>query len=230
MVATADEQIPVLDALGTPHGKILLAAEQGRFDRADDAGGNAVLQFENLGEWAVLVPGPGHLVAVAVDQFDTNTDVSAHPADLAADKVADGQVSARPCSRGVLGIISERRLARRDAQQARPGQADDDVLGHAFGEIGLVLIAWRMAKGQDRNARALKTVGGLERDRRGELEGRRICLWRVATFEHRPQRAEQRAELGRILVAIPVDGESYGKSKAVLEYTLATTAFATDAK
>lgn len=31
-----------------------------------------------------------------------------------------------------------------------------------------------------------------------------------------------------VIVAIPVDGESYGKSKAVLEYTLATTAFATD--
>ncbi len=31
-----------------------------------------------------------------------------------------------------------------------------------------------------------------------------------------------------VIVAIPVDGESYGKSTAVLEYTLATTAFPTD--
>ena len=28
-----------------------------------------------------------------------------------------------------------------------------------------------------------------------------------------------------VIVAIPVDGESYGKTKAVLEYTLQTTAF-----
>ena len=30
-----------------------------------------------------------------------------------------------------------------------------------------------------------------------------------------------------VIVAIPVDGESYGKSTATLEYTLATTAFDT---
>ncbi|MNF62334.1 hypothetical protein D3C84_440130 [compost metagenome] len=132
-----------------------------RRDRADDAFGDLILQFEDVVEHSFEAFRPDMRAGRRVYELPGDAHLVAGFAHATFQHVAHAELLADFLDVHRPALVGEARIARDDEQPADTRQGGDDVLHHAVGEIFLLRIAAQVLEGQDGD-------GGLVRkDERG---------------------------------------------------------------
>ena len=160
----ADDKVPGVDVLGR------LAANPRRFrhqdlreDRPDHVVGDVVLQFENVGQLAIIAFRPQMGAARGVDQLTGHPNGVGGLAHAAFENVADPELSGHIAHVDRLALVGKGGVARDHEEPWLMRQAGDDVFGEPVGEILLIGVAAHVLERQHRD-RGL--VGQGERRRR----------------------------------------------------------------
>jgi hypothetical protein len=135
-------------------------------DRAGDRRDDFVLQFEQIGQIAVVSLGHDVMVGVGPDQLGGNPHPTARFAHAAFDDVAHAQFLADLFYIDCLALVVERRVAGDDREGAPAGQHRDDVLGDSIGEEFLLRVAAEIGERQHRDGAAVVEARGARHDSR----------------------------------------------------------------
>ena len=119
-------------------GALDLGVQQARLDRADDAQGDLVLQFEDVVERAIIALGPDMRAARRRDQLRGDPHAVAGLAQAAFEDIAHAELAADLLQVDGPALVSEGRVAGDDMEPLKPRQAGDDVLDDAVDEIFLL--------------------------------------------------------------------------------------------
>ena len=157
--------------------------QQARLDRADDAAGDLILDCKDVAEFAVVLLGPMMSAGHRVDQLGADAQPLAGPAHAAFEHIANAELACDLPDIDGAALVDKGRVARDDEQPPDAGQAGDQVLGYAVGEIVLIGIAAHVVKRQHRNGRTIRQrqraaftgfrAQGRDRRRRSQSPARR---------------------------------------------------------
>ena len=122
---------PAFDALD-------LGRPEARFDRADRAEGDLVLEREDVVERAVVAFPPDMHAGLGFDQLRGDADPFACLAHRPSEHIERAQLAADSLHIDSLALRGEARIAGDHEEPADAAQAGDDVLDHPVGEIFLL--------------------------------------------------------------------------------------------
>ena len=115
-----------------------------------------VLDFEDIGEFAVVALGPEMPATRSIDQLSGDANPVAGLADAAFEREADAEFPAYLGNVERLALVDEGRVARDDEQSGHLRQIRDDVLADAIAEILLLRIPAHIVEGEDDDRRLVR--------------------------------------------------------------------------
>ena len=168
------ELVGILAVLRPLGDALALEFEEFRLDRAGDRADDLVLQFEQIGQVAIVPLGHDVVVGVGPDQLRRDPHPMPRFAHAAFEHIAHAQLLADLLDVDGLALVGEGRVAGDHREGAPAGEQRDDVLGDAVGEKFLLRIVAEIGERQYRdraviieNRRARRTAAapGLPADR-----------------------------------------------------------------
>ena len=130
---------------------LALEFEEFGLDRAGDRPDDLVLQFEQVGQVAVVPLGHDVVVGVGADQLRGDPHPMPRFAYAALEHVAGAQLLADLLDVDSLALVGEGRVAGDHREGAPAGEQRDDVLGDAVGEEFLLGIVAEIGERQYRD-------------------------------------------------------------------------------
>src|SRR6266849_3454489 len=133
-----------------------LRCKQTRLDSRDDAGGDFILDGEDIAQFAVIALRPMMTAGYRIDQLRADAYPGAGAAYAAFEHVAHAKLARNLFHVDRAVLVDECRVAGDDKQPANAGQSGNQILGNAIGKVLLIGIAAHIGEWQYRNGR---TVG-----------------------------------------------------------------------
>ena len=144
-----------------------------RLDRAYDLCRHLILQIEYVLDSTFEVFGPDMRRRCGVDELSGDADARSRLAHAAFQHKANAKFAADLSHIDGAALVGKGRVARDDVHVPVVGQARDDVLNHAVGEIVLIAVSTHVLKRQDCDR---QPVGKREFGRLRGRHGRRFGL------------------------------------------------------
>src|SRR6516225_10377767 len=160
----ADQALPGVELFGW----LALAAEvlgrvEFRLDRRYHPLGDFVLEYEDVGELAVVALGPNVGSGRGLDQLRGNAQTVAGSTHATFEDIVHAELTADLLYVDRTALVGEAAVARDDKEPPDLRQRGDDVLGHAVREKLLFRVAAHVLERQHRDRRLVGQRQGRER-------------------------------------------------------------------
>ena len=193
----AQEIIVGVEALGgLALGAFDLGLLQLRRDRADHAGGDLILQIEDVRQSAIEVIGPQMRAGRSVDQLGGDAHPLRRLADSALDHVTHAKFPAHLLHIRGPSLVREARIAGDHEQPANVTERSDDVLDDAVCEVFLLRVVAHVLEGQNgdrrlvRKRRAGRTADEADEAVAAARHGNQVALPALVLVERLSQRRD----------------------------------------
>jgi hypothetical protein len=128
----------------------------GRLNRSHDAGGDLVLEIEQLLGNAIVVLGPEMVPIGRIDQLGRDAKAVACPPYAPFEEVPDAEFAADLLNADGSPLRRERRVPGDDEERPHPRQSRGDVLDDAIGEMLLLGVASDITERQNGDRRPVR--------------------------------------------------------------------------
>ena len=178
------EEVVGVEIMGRLRGGPLdLRPADARLNGSDDTLRDAVLQVEDVGEFAVEPVSPDVPPIGRFDQLPRDPNPAPGLSDGTLQHVAHAEFPADLSDVHGPALVGEGRVPGDHEEPAHPGQGGDDVLDHPVGKVLLLRVATHVGEGQDGQGWSVRKRQG--RPRTGGTSVRRSGL--KAIDPHRPR-------------------------------------------
>ena len=158
---------------------------------------HTILQIEYVLDLALETFGPDVRRRRGVDELPGDADPRPRPAHAAFQHVTHAKLAADLLHVDGAALVGEGRVARDDEYVPVAGQAGDDVLHHAVGEIVLIGIRAHVLERQDRDRRHVGSGAGAGRGGGGPWSG-----WCLRPVECEAVDADRPRDVLELLLAL----------------------------